>query len=237
MLHVDNLSVQILDRISFALPEQENLTILGDNGSGKTTLAKALCNLIHTNSVSIDNEKLNAMEMGKRSNLINFIPAKLQVYDEYLTVNDYLDLNRFGNRGTDENGHVLELLGLTQLKDNRCHTLSSGESALMMIAGALIHRARYTILDEPTANLDQAKKVKVFRLLKENPWLQNKIVITHDLNLAYKLGYKVLYLHEGKMQFFGTCKAFFDPNHLALCFGDAVKNSEGNFVVNYDAAC
>ncbi|HEX5623164.1 MAG TPA: ABC transporter ATP-binding protein [Sulfuricurvum sp.] len=235
MLHVDNLSVQILKQVSFSLEKTQHLTILGNNGSGKTTLAKAICNLIHTNHVSIDGEKVSETAMAKRSERINFVPAKLSIYDEYLTVNDYLNLNRLTDRPFPENETILELLGLARLKENRCHTLSSGESALLLIAGSLIHGAGYTILDEPTANLDQAKKINVFQLLKNSPYLHTKIVITHDLNLAYKLGYNVLYLEEGTIRFFGTSEAFFAPDHLYTCFGDAVKNSEGNFVVNYDA--
>jgi iron complex transport system ATP-binding protein len=234
MLSVDNLSIQILKQVSFTLADHEHLTILGSNGSGKTTLAKAICNLIHTDRVTVDGKKIGELSPKERSQQINFVPAKLNVYDEYLSVSDYLQLNFIDDKPSTHLDAVLNLLEIDYLKASRCRTLSSGESALLLIGGAMIHSARYTILDEPTANLDQAKKVNVYRLLKNSPYFQNKIVITHDLNLAYKLGYKVLYLERGEVRFFGECERFFDPDNLQSCFGNAIKNSEGNFVVNYD---
>ncbi len=234
MLHVDNLSHQILKQVSFSLDRKENLTILGSNGSGKTTLAKAICHLIHNDRVMIEGKKVSDLTVQERSETINFIPAKLSVYDEYLTVWDYLNLNIRKEGQNDHLNEVLQLLNIAHLKNNRCHHLSSGESALLLIAGAILHNARYTIFDEPTANLDQVKKVKVYGLLKNSPHFQNKIIITHDLNLAYKLGYNILFLEEGEVHYFGECEPFFESNHLKSCFGNAIKNSNGNFVVNYD---
>lgn len=236
MLHVDNLSLQILKRVSFTLAENENLTILGNNGSGKTTLAKAIAHLLPTANVMFEGKTLGEFPARQRAEWINYIPAKLTMYDEYLTVRDYLALNVIDEANSAHIDTVSTLLGLDSLRHSRCRELSSGESALLLIGGAMIHRARYTILDEPTANLDQRKKVTLFRLLKESPYFQTKIIITHDLTLAYKLGYKVLYLEEGEVRFFGECADFFDPRHLETCFGNAVKNIEGNFVVNYDEA-
>ncbi|MFA6188657.1 MAG: ABC transporter ATP-binding protein [Sulfuricurvum sp.] len=234
MLHVDNLSHHILKHVSFTLKRGQNLTILGNNGSGKTTLAKAICHLIHSESVIIEGKKVVHLTARERSEYLNFIPSKLSIYDEYLTVLDYLKLNLLKEEQADHLNEVLTQLGITHLTHSRCHKLSSGESALLLIGGAMIHQALYTILDEPTANLDQAKKINVYQLLKNSPHFQNKIIITHDLNLAYKLGYNILFLKEGEVHYYGECNPFFEPNHLKSCFGNSVKNSDGNFVVNYD---
>lgn len=236
MLHVDNLSHQILKQVSFTLERGENLTILGSNGSGKTTLAKAICHLIHNDSVNMEGQNVAHLSAKQRAQYLNFIPAKLSIYDEYLTVSDYLKLNILKEEQANHLDTVLDLLKIPHLKNSRCHKLSSGESALLLIGGAMIHQALYTILDEPTANLDQAKKVTVYHLLKNSPYFQNKIIITHDLNLAYKLGYNILFLEEGAVHYHGACEPFFEQNHLKSCFGNAIKNVNGNFVVNYDEA-
>lgn len=236
MLSVNNLSAQILKNISFTLESGKNLTILGANGSGKTTLAKAICHLIRNDCVTLEGKKIGDYTPAERAKRINFIPAKLHIYDEYLSVSDYLKLNLIDPSRSGYLNSVLALLEMEYLRESGCHRLSSGESALLLIGGAMIHHARYTILDEPTANLDQAKKVKVFHLLKNSSYFQNKIIITHDLNLASKLDYPVLYLEKGEVRFFGECDRFFDPDHLKRCFGDYVKNIDGNFVVNYDEA-
>jgi len=234
MLHVADLTAKILKNISFTLKEGKNLTILGNNGSGKTTLARALCHLIPSESIFLEGQKISEIAPHLRSQAINYVPTTLDVYDEYLSVSDYLDLNCLEGGDSRKREEILEVLEIEHLKDSPCQSLSSGESSLLLIAGAMLHRARYTILDEPTANLDQAKKVKIYRLLKSGSYFQNTIIITHDLNLAYKLGYNVLYLEEGSVRFFGSCGDFFDPTHLETCFGNAVQNIGGNFVVNYD---
>ncbi len=234
MLHVDNLSHQILKQVSFSLACDQNLTLLGNNGSGKTTLAKAICNLIHTDNVNVEGKKVTHLTSRERARYLNFVPAKLSIYDEYLTVFDYLKLNVVKDTPSTHPDTVLELLEISHLKNKQCQKLSSGESGLLLIAGAMIHQALYTIFDEPTANLDQAKKIRVYDLLKNSSCFHNKIIITHDLNLAYKLGYPILFLQEGRVHYHGECETFFEPNHLQKYFGKSVKNIEGNFVVNYD---
>lgn len=234
MLHVDNLSHQILKHVSFSLEQHQNLTILGSNGSGKTTLARAICHLIHNDRVTIEGQNVAYFSAKQRAQYLNFIPAKLSIYDEYLTAWEYLKLNLLTEEQAGHLDTVLDLLNITHLKNSRCHKLSSGESALLLIAGAMIHQALYTILDEPTANLDQAKKITVYQLLKNSPYFQHKIIITHDLNLAYKLGYTILFLEEGEIHYHGACEPFFEQNHLERCFGNSIKNVDGNFVVNYD---
>jgi iron complex transport system ATP-binding protein len=234
MLHVADLTAQILKNVSFTLRGGGNLTILGNNGSGKTTLARALCHLIPSESVFWEGKNMGEIAPNLRSQVINYVPTTLDIYDEYLSVGDYLNLNCFDGGDPRMREEILGVLEIDHLKHSPCQSLSSGESSLLLIAGAILHRAAYTILDEPTANLDQAKKVKIYRLLKNGSYFHNTIIITHDLNLAYKLGYDVLYLEEGRVRFFGSCGDFFDPSRLEGCFGNAVHNVGGNFVVNYD---
>ncbi len=230
MLHATNLSVQILKNISFSLEEGKNLTILGANGSGKTTLAKALCGLIPSDAVYCDDLPVASLSPKKRSETFHFVPAKLHLYDEYLRVSDYLKLCApLGQIDT-----VLEELGISRLRGSRCAELSSGESALLMVAGAMVRGARYTIFDEPTANLDPLNKVKLYRLLKTSPRFEHRLLITHDLNLAHAMGSPILYLDRGEKRFFGSCDAFFDPEHLARCFGGSITREGDHFMVNYD---
>lgn len=232
MLRVDNLSVKILKNIRFTLGEGEHLSILGANGSGKTTLARALCALLPSEAVTYEGRAAHALCAGARSETFNFIPAKLDLYDEYLSVFDYLSLN--ATLGEEKIDSVLEQLEISHLKTSRCSELSSGESALLMVAGAMLRRSRYTIFDEPTANLDSKNKVKLYRILKHSPLFEHRIVITHDLNLAYRLGSHILYLERGEERFFGTCEAFFAPENLERCFGGYITRFGEHFMVNYD---
>jgi len=229
MLHVNNFSNAILSEIDFELVKDENLIILGSNGAGKSTLAKVMCGIIDSSSVKLFDENLHVISAKKRSELINYVPPKLEIFDEYISVNEYLQLSKlYSHVSVDE---VIKLLGLQSLKDKACKTLSSGEQQLLMLASSILHNAKLTIFDEPTANLDPQKTLKVYDILKSES-IQNRVIITHDLTLAYKLGYKILYMSNGKVEFFDDNEKFFEKSNLDKFFGSSLKRIDNHFVVN-----
>ncbi|CAA6799346.1 MAG: Iron ABC transporter ATP-binding protein [uncultured Sulfurovum sp.] len=229
MLKIKNYNNPILKHISFGLEENENLIILGSNGAGKSTLAKVLCGITPSNEVSINGINLNKFTNKERTKLINYIPAKLEIFDEYISLDEYLNLSRLHSLLEPKN--MLKLLDIHKLKEKPCQQLSSGEQQLTMLGTAVLHNAKITIFDEPTANLDPKKSRDVYFLLKSNIF-QSKIIITHDLNLAYRLGYKVLYIDEGKIVFFDTSEKFFTESNLNDFFGLSVKKIEDEIMVN-----
>jgi len=233
MLKVDNYSNAILKDISFTVEADENLIILGSNGVGKTTLAKVLCGVTPTSSVSIESINPSKVYGQKRAKLINYIPPKLDVFDEFITVREFLELG-IVDALTAEHltiEEALKKLHISHLANKACKTLSSGESQLLLIASALLHDARYTIFDEPTANLDPQKMQLLFGLLKDEATFKSKIIITHNLDFAYKLGYNILFLEEGKIKFHGSNADFFTQTHLDTLYNGSVEKCENNIVV------
>lgn len=229
MLKITDFSNTILTDIDFHLNRDENLVILGSNGAGKSTLAKVLCGITHSESVELFFKKLHLLSAKKRAVFINYIPPKLEIFDEYISLREYLELSRlYSKLSIDE---VLELLDLNSLQDKACITLSSGEQQLTMLASSLLHNAKLTIFDEPTANLDPKKTQKVAKILAGDK-VKSRIIITHDLNLAYKLGYKILYIKDGKIEFFDDNEKFFEDSNLDKIFGSSLKRVENYFVVN-----
>jgi iron complex transport system ATP-binding protein len=109
--------------------------------------------------------------------------------------------------------------------------LSSGEQQLLLVASALVHEAKITIFDEPTSNLDPQKTKKVFEILKSDI-LKQKIIISHDLQLALKLGYPILYILNGKGRYFESVDKFFTSSNLKEIFGDSVIKDDDIVVVN-----
>ncbi len=229
MLKVSNFNSTILNDISFQLQADENLLILGSNGAGKSTLAKVLCGVIPSESVELFSHKLHQLSAKERAELINYIPPKLEIFDEYISLKEYLELSKlYSEFSVDE---ALSLLGLEELQDKRCKTLSSGEQQLTMLASSILHNAKITIFDEPTANLDPQKTLRVYKILASDK-IQNRIIITHDLNLAYKLGYKILYIQDAKVEFFDSSSKFFEDKNLEKLFGKSLKKVDNYFMVN-----
>jgi len=229
-LHIDHLCTEYLRDISFTL-ENESMVLLGSNGAGKTTLAKAIVNLAENDRVVCNGEKVCEMSAKERAKRLNFIPSKLDVFDEYIDVREFLELSLLHKTAKEEIDRVLNLLKIKHLENKSCKAISSGESQLVLFAGGLLQNSDLTLFDEPTANLDSDKKIKIFELLKNHTRL--KIVITHDLNLAFRLGYRVVFLQNGTVAYDGSSEQFFDPENLIRLFGDSIKRVDDFFMVNY----
>ena len=233
-INITNYTNNILEDISFSLKDTAHLIILGANGVGKTTLAKVLCGITPSDAIHIDDINPSKVYGQTRAKLINYIPPKLDVFDEFITVREFLVLSRShgvvrGQYPTVDD--VLEKLTIKHLADKVCKMLSSGESQLLLIASALLHNARYTIFDEPTANLDPQKIRILFNILKYDTTLQSKLIITHNLDLAYKLGYDILFLKDGSVKFHGSNADFFTQTHLDTIYDGSVEKYQNNIVV------
>ena len=231
MLEINNYNSSILHEISFRLEDNENLIILGENGAGKSTLAKVLSNLIENDKVKIFNENINKMDDLKRAFLINYIPPKLSIFDEYITLREFLELSFISSVDNEKINKIIKLLNLRKLENKYCKSFSSGEKQLLLLASSMIHDAEITIFDELTANLDISRLKEVFDIFNSD-LLNQKIVITHNLDLAYALRYKVLFLKDGIIEFFGSHDEFFDNKNLKRFYKDTIRKLDNHLVVN-----
>lgn len=231
MLEIKNYNSSILHEISFSLKENENLIILGENGAGKSTLAKVLSNLISNDKVELLGENVSKISDLKRTQLINYIPPKLSIFDEYVTLREFLELSFIDNVNNQKIDEVIKLLNLRKLEDKYCKSFSSGEKQLLLLASAIMHNAQITIFDELTANLDISRLKEVYDIFNSN-LLNQKIVITHNLDLAYALKYKVLFLNDGIIEFFGEHDEFFSNQNLKKFYNNTIMKLDNHLVVN-----
>lgn len=235
MLEIKNYNNFILKDISFTLKNDENLLILGENGAGKSTLAKVLVNLISNNSVFYEKENLSKLSALKRAKIINYIPPRFDIFDEFLTLKEYLQSSFIDECDNKKLETIIKLLKLEKLLNSPCKLLSSGEKQLLLLASAILHNAQITIFDELTANLDITRLKDVFSILNSNlnsNFLEQKIIITHNLDFAYALKYKVLFIKNGKIEFFGSHDSFFSDENLELFYNKSIKKLENHLVVD-----
>ncbi len=231
MLEINSYSDEILQDISFSLKKEENLIILGQNGAGKSTLAKVLSNLITNDKVKLFDESIDSISDKKRAQYINYIPPKLSIFDDYITLKEFLELSCINYVDANKVQEVIKLLKLEKLENRYCKAFSSGEKQLVLLGSSIMHDAKITIFDELTANLDISRLKEVFDIFKSN-FLKQKIVITHNLDLAYALKYKVLFLEDGKIKFFGEHKEFFSNENLQKFYNNSIIKVNEHLVVN-----
>jgi len=229
----------ILEGINFEL--QNHLTILGSNGSGKSTLAKALCGLLpYEGSINISHQELSNIASKERAKLISYIPSKMQSFEQFTTLEDFVLLGRYPYKESFKDysqedkelvKKILQELSIHELKAHKLHELSSGQQQLTLIAQALAQESQILIFDEPTSNLDPrntALFVKELKRLRQN---HQTILITHDIQLASFLDDPVLFIQDTKAKLFE--KGFFETDTLTRAYGINFKNENGMIGISY----
>ncbi|WP_221279401.1 ATP-binding cassette domain-containing protein [Helicobacter gastrocanis] len=205
MLSVQNLGVSspsgaILQNISFSTAK--HLAILGVSGSGKSTLAKAFCGLLpSTFSVHYTHLALSAQAGYVFQDCISCFYPYLKIKDTFKMV-----LKEHTAKGK----NLLESLNVPlKVWGAYPHELSRGMASRVQIALNLALKKEILFLDEVTSSLDKSNTQGVIDLLLSLS--VQRVVITHDEEVALKLCDEVLVLKSGRGAYFGAIKEY-------LCF-------------------
>ena len=229
----------ILENINFELTG--HLSILGSNGSGKSTLAKALCGLLsYEGSIEIGHQELSKMSPKERAKLIAYIPSKMQSFEQFTTLEDFVLLGRYPYKESFKDysqedralvNQILQELNIHELKEHNLHELSSGQQQLTLIAQALAQESQILIFDEPTSNLDPKNTALFVKELKKLRHCHQTILITHDIQLASFLDNPVLFIQDKKAVLHE--KDFFEIDNLEQAYGITFKNENGMIGITY----
>jgi len=96
--------------------------------------------------------------------------------------------------------HVLDLVGLTDKKDDYPEDLSGGEQQRVAIARAIVNRPAVLIADEPTGNLDPITSRDIVDLFKRiNNYGTTVVMITHNMDIVSYLNKRVIALENGRV--------------------------------------
>ncbi|GEB70194.1 Lipoprotein-releasing system ATP-binding protein [Pseudoalteromonas carrageenovora] len=205
-----NNKVEVLKGVDLALQQGEMLAIVGSSGSGKSTLLHILGTL---DSATSGSAKIKNQEVAKlsrtqqaafRNQNLGFIYQFHHLLMEFSAVeNVAMPLLIKGLSAKAAKLHALEMLdkvGLAHRSAHKPSALSGGERQRVAIARALVTKPALVLADEPTGNLDKQNAIKIYDLINElNKSLNTSfVVVTHDLELADKLG-KIAYLDDGKL--------------------------------------
>ena len=162
----------------------------GRNGSGKSTLVKIAAGLISpTNGKVIHKDSDKEIISEKLHNYIGFVSPYLVLYDEF---NAEENLMHFSNiRGIkfdrERADFLLNEFELLNRKKDLLKGYSSGMKQRMKFISALLHMPKILFFDEPTSNLDNSGKEKVYEIINRES--KNNLVIvasneTSDLALC-----------------------------------------------------
>jgi len=146
-----------LDGLSLSVKQGELYGLVGPNGAGKTTLIRTLCGLLRPDEGEAHLLGWRVPSFRVQSQL-GYMPQDFAVYDDLTVMQTLLffgrlyDLSRQNTKARAD--ELLELVQLTDRRDQRVGTLSGGMRRRVSLAVSLIHKPRLLFLDEPTAGVD-----------------------------------------------------------------------------------
>jgi lipopolysaccharide export system ATP-binding protein len=151
----------VVNKVSIQVTQGEIVGLLGPNGAGKTTTFYMIVGMIKPNAgkVFMDNFEMSKMPMYKRARMgIGYLPQeasvfrKLSVEDNLMAVLQMIDIP--SKEKKERCDHLLEDLGITNIRKNLGYQLSGGERRRTEIARALATTPKFILLDEPFAGID-----------------------------------------------------------------------------------
>jgi len=210
----------VLDRVSFFVGRGETGVILGRSGVGKSVTLKHILGFLQPDSGRIivagqdvtgwPEEKFR--EIRKRVTMVFQSGALFDSLTVAQNVAFPLE-NRDDLAGEEVDARVAELLDMLEVADMAekiPSELSTGTKRAVAIARALAQDPEAILYDEPTTAVDPLMATHIGDLIRKlkDKFHKTSIVVTHDTHLAKKLADRVIFLHEGKIAFFGTWDEF-----------------------------
>ena len=199
---------------SLRLEKGELYILVGKNGVGKSTLLKTMTgqqNLLR-GTIQLNGTSITAIRDNAIAKYLAFVQSTFPRVD-YLRVKDFVSLGRsphtnalgrLHQQDIEKTNAAIQALEIDHLSNKFTSQLSDGERQMSAIARAIAQETDIVLLDEPTAFLDYANKVKALNLLKKIAVDMDKCIVlsSHDIDLSVESGCPFLVISgkEKKLQ-------------------------------------
>jgi ABC-2 type transport system ATP-binding protein len=191
--------------------------LLGPNGAGKTTLLRIAATVLAPDAGRVRLLGLDPTRAGERVEIrrrLGYMPQEPGFHRGFTAFEfvDYVAILKEltdGRARRDEVRRVLELVGLRDVMHKKIRALSGGMRRRVALAQALLRDPDVLVLDEPTAGLDPAQRLRFREVLSQLGEERTILLSTHQTEDVAALCRRVTVLDRGATVFEGT------PHELA----------------------
>jgi len=210
---------EVLRDLNIVIDKGETLAIVGSSGCGKTVFLKHILGLLEpdrgevlVDGININKDSAHLFEVRKKFGMVFQSSAlfdSLNVIENVIIglKEHFPDMER--EKMVDIGSDRLRLVGLDESSFNKKpQELSGGMKKRVAIARAISLDPEYIIYDEPTTGLDpiMCEKMNDLMLHLKEKLDKTTLMVTHDLNSAFKVTDRIAMLSKGEIVFDGTPK-------------------------------
>lgn len=199
-----------VDDLTLHIAPGEICAFIGHNGAGKTTTLKAACGILpfDRGEIYVDGHSIKRDPIACKASLA-YVPDNPDLYD-FLTGIQYLNFvaDIYGVSKEDRAERIVhygQLLGMTDDLALPISDCSHGMKQKVALIGALIHKPKLILMDEPFVGLDPVASHQLKQVMHKHCEDGGAIFFsTHVLEVAEKLCHKVAIISGGKLVTSGT---------------------------------
>jgi len=209
-------NLHVLDDVSFEVLTGETLCILGRSGVGKSVSLQQIMGFLKPEKGRIlvageDITNFSDEQMGPVRKKVTMVFQSGALFDS-LSVGENVAFPLRERKELEEDQiqkivtGLLEMVGVTGMTDLLPSDLSTGMKRSVAIARAMAAQPEAILYDEPTTMVDPLIARLLGDLIQKlkTQLLLTSVVVTHDMRFAERLADHVVFLHQGKVLFFGT---------------------------------
>ena len=216
--------INALRGVSFQVPDQSIVALIGANGAGKTTTLMAISGMVEVQSGSIildewditDCQSSTIVEMG-----VCHVPEgrhvfpQLSVYENLVT--GTIPCKKLSK--AERNARVEEQFDMFPRLKERYHqaagTMSGGEQQMLAIARGLMSRPKLLMLDEPSLGLAPIIVEEIFEMItKVRSNGTTVLLIEQNASLALQISDYAYALELGQVSLSGTGKELLESEEV-----------------------
>ncbi|HEX4283509.1 MAG TPA: ATP-binding cassette domain-containing protein [Terracidiphilus sp.] len=205
----------VLHDVSFQVMTGETLAILGRSGVGKSVSLHNIMGFLKPDKGRVivageDITDYTEADLQRIRKKVTMVFQNGALFDS-LTVGENVAFPLRERGDLDEEqiyqivDGLLEMVGVKTMREMVPSDLSTGMKRSVAIARALAAQPDAILYDEPTTNVDPMMAQLLGDLIKKLKFQLKltSVVVTHDMRLAQKVADQVVFLHEGKVAYYG----------------------------------